>query len=210
MKQRQWLLLDHHRDVQDYGAPSWQAFLKRWEGVTWTIRRPPDEDFPSLGPQAPWDAVILSGSKTSIFSQEPWVLSLEAWVFEWMSTGRPLLGVCFGHQLIARVLFGVAVLRAMPQPCLQQKVLIQGVPHPLWSGREGQFLAYAHHREEVCELPTGTCQVLASSSFCAIEAFQVIGKPWYGVQFHPEKSPHFEEPRNFLAEGLQSILNPSF
>jgi GMP synthase-like glutamine amidotransferase len=60
---------------------------------------------------APYDAVLLTGSKADSFSQEPWVLTLKDKVQALLDAKKKLVGVCFGHQLIALCL-GAKVGRA--------------------------------------------------------------------------------------------------
>jgi GMP synthase (glutamine-hydrolysing) len=128
-------------------------------------------------------AVIITGSPASVAERAPWMVRAEAFVREVVQAGTPLLGICFGHQLMAQALGGevqrnprgreigtVEVARLAPDP------LLQGVPD--------RFLANATHVDSVVALPLGA-SVLAST---ALEPHAVLafGAAARGVQFHPE------------------------
>ncbi len=56
---------------------------------------------------------------------------------------------------------------------------------PLFEGIEKEFFIFNSHFDEVCNL-TGDFDILASSEMCDVQIFQVVGKPVWGLQFHPE------------------------
>ncbi|MDA4128528.1 MAG: gamma-glutamyl-gamma-aminobutyrate hydrolase family protein [Thaumarchaeota archaeon] len=97
----------------------------------------------------------------------------------------PVLGVCFGHQMIA-IAFGARVVPS-PKPVLghyKAKILR---PDPLFKGLGGSITIYESHHEVVDAVPLGFEQ-LATSSGSEICAMRSPKKPVYGVQFHPERS----------------------
>lgn len=131
----------------------------------------------------PFDAVLLTGSKADSFSQEPWVLKLKEKVQELLKTKKKLIGVCFGHQLIALCL-GAKVGRA-PQGWgagrMQYQWLAPDLPQA--QGRE-QVALLASHQDQVFDLPSGA-KLLATSDFCPVAAFAVDDHV-FCVQPHPE------------------------
>ncbi|HSO45383.1 MAG TPA: amidotransferase [Rhodoferax sp.] len=131
----------------------------------------------------PFDAVLLTGSKADAFSQEPWVLKLKEKVQELLITKKKLIGVCFGHQLIALCL-GAKVGRA-PQGWgagrMQYQWLAPDLPQA--QGRE-QVALLASHQDQVFDLPSGA-KLLATSDFCPVAAFAVDDHV-FCVQPHPE------------------------
>jgi GMP synthase-like glutamine amidotransferase len=58
-----------------------------------------------------YDAVLLTGSRADAFSDAPWVVNLRAQVTQLLAAHKKLVGICFGHQLIALCL-GATVGRA--------------------------------------------------------------------------------------------------
>jgi GMP synthase-like glutamine amidotransferase len=131
----------------------------------------------------PFDAVLLTGSKADAFSQESWVLALKSKVLELLKTKKKLIGICFGHQLIALCL-GAKVGRA-PQGWgagrMQYQWLAPDLPQA--QGRE-QVALLASHQDQVFDLPSGA-KLLATSEFCPVAAFAVDDHV-FCVQPHPE------------------------
>jgi len=127
--------------------------------------------------------LILSGSEASTTSSQPWEPALELVVRRFIETGRPVLGICYGHQFLAKTLAGPDHVRksATPEfgwlsPRLNPSLLFKGMDRP-W------FMVC--HYDEVCDLPSDF-QILATSPGCKIQAFQYGELPVFGVQFHPE------------------------
>jgi GMP synthase (glutamine-hydrolysing) len=135
---------------------------------------------------APFSHLILSGSEASAAEDRPWTGPLEAVTRRAIDAGLPVLGICYGHQFLARALLGREHVRraAVPEfgwirPSLR--------PNPLFEGIE-DLLAMVSHFDEVHGL-TSEFQVLGASPDCAVHAFQYRDLPVWGVQFHPEYGP---------------------
>jgi GMP synthase-like glutamine amidotransferase len=130
-----------------------------------------------------YEAVLLTGSKFDSFSQEPWVLALKAQVQALLQSKKKLIGVCFGHQLIALCL-GAKVGRA-PQGWgagrMQYEWTAPDLPQA--DGRTEVSLL-ASHQDQVFELPSGA-KLLATSTFCPVAAYGVDDHV-FCVQPHPE------------------------
>ncbi|MFZ4626479.1 MAG: amidotransferase [Rhodoferax sp.] len=130
-----------------------------------------------------YDAVLLTGSRADAFSPETWVLTLRQQVAGLLQAKKKLVGVCFGHQLIALCL-GSEVGRA-PQGWgvgrMQYQWLAPEWPQAL--GRDGIALL-ASHQDQVLALPAGAT-LLATSEFCPVAAF-ALDDHVFCVQAHPE------------------------
>jgi GMP synthase-like glutamine amidotransferase len=131
----------------------------------------------------PYDAVLLTGSRTDSFSQEPWVLTLKGKVEDLLKTKKKLIGICFGHQLIALCL-GAKVGRA-PQGWGAGRMQYEWTQPdlPQAEGRT-EIALLASHQDQVLDLPSGA-RLLATSAFCPVAAFDVPGQV-FCVQPHPE------------------------
>jgi GMP synthase-like glutamine amidotransferase len=141
-----------------------------------------------------YDAVLLTGSRADCFSQDPWVQVLRHTVEALLDTKKKLVGVCFGHQLIALCL-GCKVGRA-PQGWGAGRMLYQWLAPelPQAQGRHNIALL-ASHQDQVFDLPQGA-RLLASSEFCPVAAFAVDDRV-FCVQAHPE----------FVADYSSYLLN---
>lgn len=130
---------------------------------------------------AAFDALLLTGSRADAFGDEPWVQTLRRRVRQRLDAGQRLLGVCFGHQLVAHCL-GAPVARA-PQGWGQGRMVYdwQG---PAYAVPGGTLALYASHQDQVLALPPGAT-LLASSAHCPVAAY-AIGQQVLCVQPHPE------------------------
>ena len=132
--------------------------------------------------------VILSGSTADAWSDAPTNRLLVDIVLEQSRRGVPLLGVCHGHQIIARAL-GAHVGPTITGPevgLVDINLTSEGRADPLFGGLPSRFAVLQSHRDAVLEAPLGAA-VLASSDSCHIQSFRA-GTMW-GVQFHPELPP---------------------
>ncbi|MFO1265148.1 MAG: amidotransferase [Rhodoferax sp.] len=160
--------------------------LFRNAGVDWTF-----EVFSTPRGQYPasfdaYDAVLLTGSGADSFSDEPWVVELRRQTTELLRQNKKLVGVCFGHQLIALCL-GAPVGRAS-QGWGVGRLTYDWHQSDLdrTPGRR-QIALLASHQDQVAALPPGATLV-ASSTFCPVAAF-TVGDTVFCIQPHPE----FEE-----------------
>lgn len=130
-----------------------------------------------------YGAVLLTGSRADAFSQEAWVLELRQHVEQLLQAKKKLVGVCFGHQLIALCL-GAKVGRA-PQGWGTGRMRYQWhAPHLAQAQGRSEIALLASHQDQVFELPPGAT-LLASSEFCPVAAF-AVGEHVFCVQPHPE------------------------
>jgi GMP synthase (glutamine-hydrolysing) len=130
-----------------------------------------------------WTHLIISGSVASATMDQPWDRPLAQLVHRFVAAGKPILGICYGHQFLAKVLAGPGhVRRAAREEFGFLKLRLADAP--LFKGLT-ETVAVVSHFDEVFDLP-GEFKVLASSGSCAVHAFQYRGLPVWGVQFHPE------------------------
>lgn len=136
--------------------------------------------------QARHDAVLLTGSRADAFSDEDWVVALRRHVEGLLRRGTPLLGVCFGHQLIAHCL-GATVQRA-PQgwgsACMVYDWHAPDLLPTQADGPRTRVALLASHQDQVMTLPQGAT-LLASSAHCPVAGY-AMGRQVLCLQPHPE------------------------
>jgi GMP synthase-like glutamine amidotransferase len=129
--------------------------------------------------------IILSGSEESILNERDWITREMELVREIIDLKIPTLGICFGHQLIARALLGEKSVRKADLPEIGWKEVTIQDESSLFEGINKKFRVFNSHFDEVCNLE-GNFQVLATSDLSSVSAFQVKGSQVWGIQFHPE------------------------
>ena len=96
----------------------------------------------------------------------------------------PILGICAGHQYIARFFGGEVKPSKIPEfGKIELEILIQD--DEIFKDIPTNFIAWESHNDEVTKLPSNFIH-LAKSKNCLIQAMRYKEKPFYGLQFHPE------------------------
>jgi GMP synthase (glutamine-hydrolysing) len=128
---------------------------------------------------------IVTGSSASVTERAPWMLRAETWLREATALDRPILGICFGHQLLASALGGNVVKNPNGREIGTVKVHLDdgAVRDHLFSELPRAFHANATHVDTVDELPKNA-ERLATTALDKNAAFRL--RRAYGVQFHPE------------------------
>jgi GMP synthase (glutamine-hydrolysing) len=130
--------------------------------------------------------VMITGSAAMVTDRAAWSERSADWLRNAAHGGVPLLGICYGHQLLAHALGGE--VGDNPTGYEAGTVQIELNAHAnddvLFSTLPKQFLAHATHVQSVSRLPQETV-VLAKSAQDACHAFRWRNHVW-GVQFHPE------------------------
>ena len=126
-------------------------------------------------------AIILSGGPSSIF--DPGVPMCDKKIFE---MGLPVLGICYGMQLMAHQLGGKVVSSSVREyGKAELSLLPEGKKSPLFSGLTGNQRIWMSHGDQIAKLPAGFKDI-GSTSNCPSAAMENRDKKFYGVQFHPE------------------------
>ena len=140
-----------------------------------------DSETPSgaSGMPAPFDAVIISGSQSSVYDDEDWIAELATWVRSAIAADLPLLGVCWGHQLLAELLGGRVEGGDYELGYVEVEIVEDD---PILDQIESPFTVFATHSDHVVEMPA-EATVLAENDV-GVQAFR--HETIYACQFHPE------------------------
>jgi len=131
---------------------------------------------------------IVTGSPSMVSERLAWSEATAGWLREAVAAALPILGVCYGHQLLAHALGGrvdyhangreIGTIAIERRPTATDDDLMKVAP--------ARFRAHVSHRQSVLELPAGAV-VLAGSAHDPHHAVRYAPRVW-GLQFHPEFS----------------------
>ena len=139
----------------------------------------------TLPPVAECAGAVITGSPAMVSDYEGWSVVTAAWLRDAVAHHVPVLGICYGHQLLADALGGsVAYHPQGPEAgVVEVSLLPEAGADALLAGLPATFPAAVIHWQSVTTLPPGAVR-LAANDFEANHAFR-LGSAW-GVQFHPE------------------------
>ncbi len=183
-------IIDNSIDPSIYSpVEHWSRYL----GVEWDSFIARDHIFPDL---ERYTHLLLTGSEASILEREPWVDTEAALVAEAVEKGLPILGSCWGHQLLAYALIGPGSVRRCPQPEIGWIPLHIHEENAILDP-SGEAFAFSIHYDEVWDRGE-SFSLIASSEQCRVQAIKLKNKPVWGIQCHPEVD--IPTARKFLAD----------
>ncbi|HAI59534.1 MAG TPA: glutamine amidotransferase [Xanthomonadaceae bacterium] len=146
---------------------------------------------PVLDGHAPPDprgfaGVIVTGSGAMVTDGEPWSEATADWLRKAHAHGLPILGICYGHQLIAHAFGGEVGWNPQGREMGTVPVRLhdEAARDPLFAAMPAEFPAQTTHLQTVLSAPPGAV-VLAHSALDGCQAFRLGERTW-GLQFHPE------------------------
>lgn len=149
------------------------------------LAREPEIRWPAV---ADCDAVILGGAgEYSVTERHPFTPWVEEVLARLVDEGRPVLGSCFGHHLLAQVTGGAVATDPQTEEVGTFDVTLTeaGLADPILAGLPPTFAVQLGHHDRV-SCPGATLVELARSARCPWQILKVEGKPIYGTQFHAE------------------------
>ncbi len=127
-----------------------------------------------------YDGVVVTGSKASVYWDEPWIEALLDWVESAVERDLPHLGVCYGHQVLAEALGGT--VDAMPEYEIGYHEVRRVGESTLLGDLPERFTVFTTHQDAVTELPRGA-RPIAENEY-SNHGFEL--ERVFTVQFHPE------------------------
>lgn len=135
------------------------------------------------------DGWLITGSRHGAYDDLDWIPPLEEFIRELAAAEVPLIGVCFGHQVIAQALGGEVVKSDRGWGVGLHRYTID--PAQPWMGPAPEAVGiYAFHQDQVVEAPP-TARVFLRSEFCPLAGL-AYGESIISVQAHPEFDEEYE------------------
>lgn len=162
-------------EMGDY--PDMFARLLDGHGFTFRTWKVVEEEFPSSVHEA--DGWLITGSRHGVYEDHPWIPPLEQFIRDAFAARVPVVGICFGHQIVAQAMGGKVERYAGGWAV--------GATEYDFGGEVLRLNAW--HRDQVVKAPAGAT-VIASNDFCANAALLYDDRA-LTVQAHPEFRPEF-------------------
>lgn len=182
-----------------------EAIAGNWPGPR-KVLRPALEPGSAPRPGDGYDvaAVVVMGSRASVGDDLPWLRDLRGWLTPIVtgSAPLPLLGICFGHQLIAALAgapVGMVNRDGHEERGIQESRFIDCRLVP----GGGTLRVVASHGEEAKSVPAGY-RAVARRGAVAVDALEHESLPVFGVQFHPEAGASFLRKRSIQEDPRES------
>lgn len=177
------------RDISGDYPDMFQRFFSSIEpAITYRVYDLANDVFPVSVQEC--DAWLFTGSSCGANDEFAWIRRAEQLVLQLHAQRLPTIGVCFGHQLIARALGG-EVARAAAGWGVGARTMSIHQQRPWMQSPKRDLTLLVSHRDQVTRLPDNAV-LLASSPFCANEMSEIDGH-MLTVQGHPEFTVAFEQ-----------------
>ncbi|MDE3740201.1 glutamine amidotransferase [Maribacter polysaccharolyticus] len=146
----------------------------------------PTEDYQNIPPNYSYKGIVITGSHAMVTDIEPHESKMCKWLLNAHKKEVPILGICYGHQLLSALMGGMVTYNARgtvigsENTCLTQA----GLEDKLLGGFSPIFKVYKAHKQSASKLPK-SAEILAKNESGMIDAFRWNKNTW-GIQFHPE------------------------
>ena len=134
-----------------------------------------------------YDGYLITGSRYGVYEDHDWIPPLKKFVLDVRDSDRAMVGICFGHQLMAEAYGGKVEKSAKGWGLGQHTYAIES--QPWMPGPMPKVDVLALHQDQVVE-PPKDADLIAGWDFCPYGGFQ-FGPKAVSFQFHPEFSPTF-------------------
>lgn len=168
-------------------------------------------------PLSDFDGLLITGSATGVYDGLDWIETAEKLVQQTAKAGKPQVGICFGHQLMAQAFGGKAEKSDRGWGVGVHEYKVSG--DAAWMNPPSGRLACAvSHQDQVTQAPDGA-RILGGSEFCPLGIIDYGRAPAISFQQHPEFASEYGEtllrfradriPKDRLEPGVASYKNRS-
>lgn len=181
------LQCDHTLESVRHIAGDYDEMFARWLPASWSVydltRGEAPQDLNDC------DAYITTGSKASVYDDEPWIHNFAALTQRIHAANKPYLGVCFGHQMMGHALGGRVA--KSPNGWGIGIHTFTVTKHEEWMQPSAPTVNILMScQDQVLELPPGA-EVLGGNVHCPVGIFRLGNM--LGIQGHPEFTPAYAE-----------------
>jgi GMP synthase-like glutamine amidotransferase len=180
---------EHLRDrFEDYPSMFATAIASAEVEVEWEVYQVYNGQLPESIDEC--DGYITTGSRSGAYDEDVWIVRLEQFIQDLVGSQRRLVGMCFGHQIIAQAL-GAQVGKSSKGwgIGIQHNAIGSGVDAAWMDPSLQQFTIPVCHQDQVMSLPEGA-RLIASNPHC--EYFMILfNDTMLGLQGHPEFDPSY-------------------
>jgi GMP synthase (glutamine-hydrolysing) len=187
---------------EDAAAGVFADVIDDLDEASFALGRPPSGDG--------YDATIVFGGEVNVDEEDrhPWMREEKRYIRELVESGRPVLGVCLGSQLVAEAAGGR--VEKLPQPEVGWHDVDVVSDDPVLGALPRRFRALEWHGYRF-EVPPGGVELARND--VGLQAFRLADRPVYGIQFHAEASARSldkwiaeeDEPHPTLADSPREI-----
>lgn len=166
-------------DFEHWAGASMGLTTKEWESVNVQA----GEKLPNPGRYA---GCVITGSHDMVTDEKDWIRTTADWIRTAADVGLPMVGICFGHQLLAMAFGGEAGFHPDGPEIGTMDIHLTdaAADDPIFSYLPSQFPGHATHYQCALSIPSGAV-LLAASDHEPHQAFRYGNHVW-GIQFHPE------------------------